>query len=99
MPVPVVLSAALSVLGVAFVAAAPKPDQPMLAIYAPGTPEGDVVRRMAAADGLMVATTGVPWAIITHAEDGGLSQRLRAGGALLTLDPRIAALCFGGANY
>ncbi|MEM6382966.1 MAG: hypothetical protein AAF739_09850 [Pseudomonadota bacterium] len=97
MSVPVALSAALALAGVGAVAAAPKPGQPVMALFPPATAQSQVLSSMAASGGHLISTTNVSWAVLTQADDPAFAERLRQHGALLTIDPRVAAWCFGGA--
>lgn len=75
------------------VLAAPTADPRMAAGVFP--PWWDQARSLAAADeaGAVVAAGAAPFVMVVRRDDGQAAARLRAAGALLVLDPRLAGGC------
>ncbi|MEM1287003.1 MAG: hypothetical protein AAGH60_01485 [Pseudomonadota bacterium] len=96
MSVPITLSSMLALIGVGAVSVLPVPGEPIMAVFPSSISQSEALTLMAASGGSLVSTTDVPWVILTNDDEPGLAQRLRRSGALATLNPRLAALCFGG---
>lgn len=86
----------LAALSMSLVAEGGSHDAALAAGVFPPWWEQSGVLAAAAHAGDVVAVGGVPFVVVVRSEHGPAGPRLRAAGALLSLDPGLAGLC--GAN-
>jgi hypothetical protein len=84
--------AAASVLALATLQAAPRDGTQVAALFAPWTGGGEVIARVADADGLMVRRGVFESIVVVRSDVPGLIDRLYGAGAWLVIDPDV----FGG---
>ena len=89
---PVLLMAA-SLLCAAWLDLAPRPGQPVLAVFPPWWNRAGALKAMVAADGDLVSPGRWPDMLIAASLRTGLGMRLHGQGAWLLLDPRGLAGC------
>lgn len=67
--------------------------EPVAVIVAPSSKLHDAVSVLAAADGELVATGAYPFVLIARSDQPDFARRLRAAGAWLVVDARLARAC------
>ena len=72
---------------------APRPGQPVLAVFPPWWSRAEALEAMIVADGDLVSPGRWPDVLIAASSTAGLGKRLHRQGAWLLLDPRGLAGC------
>jgi hypothetical protein len=88
--------AAASVLAMAALQAVPRDGTRVAAIFSPWANGGDVVARVAQANGRVVRLGLIDSIVLVQSDEPGLIRRLYAAGAWLVVDPDVFAGCLAG---
>ena len=88
--------AAASVLAMAALQATPRDGTQVAALFAPWTGSGEVIARVADADGSVVRQGLFDSIVVVRSDAPGLISRLYGAGAWLVIDPDVFGGCLAG---
>jgi hypothetical protein len=88
--------AAASVFAMVGLQAYPRDGTQVAAVFAPWTGSGEVIARIADADGLVVRRGVLDSIVVVRSDAPGLISRLYGAGAWLVIDPDVFGGCLAG---